>query len=92
MDCLRVLCVLSAMLLASGLWVVVEISCISNNSDSFFHKVEVNTLPRSDVRCAGTPKREIQAFRSALAHDYVEASVIGTASGHRVVRSVMVKK
>ena len=55
------------------------------------HKLEVKDEPRSEVICKGTPNLEIQAFNRASAQASAVATFIGTASGHLVDRSTMVK-
>ena len=58
----------------------------------FDHKDEVNCGPRSDVISAGTPNREIHPRMRAFVQVGVFASGRGMASGHRVNRSIMVKR
>ena len=51
----------------------------------------MNTDPLSEVIVSGRPNLEIQASMRAETQDSVEASDIGTASGHLVERSMVVK-
>ena len=53
---------------------------------------ETNWGPRSEVRWAGTPKREIQWVMRASAQSEAVMEVMGMASGHLVVRSTTVNK
>ena len=53
---------------------------------------EVNWAPRSDVRRAGTPKRETQERQKAEAQSEAVVEDKGTTSTQRVVRSTMVKR
>ena len=53
---------------------------------------DVNTEPRSDVICSGRPNLLIQALSMAVAQDIVEASSMGTASGHLEDLSMIVKR
>ena len=57
-----------------------------------FHMAETNWGPRSEVRWAGTPKREIQWVMRASAQSEAVMEVMGMASGHLVVRSTTVNK
>ena len=52
----------------------------------------MNTDPLSDVIESGRPNLAIQASMRAETQESVEASDIGTASGHLVERSTMVKR
>ena len=52
----------------------------------------MKTDPLSDVMWSGRPKRAIQAFRRADAQVDVVVFSIGTASGHLVERSMIVKR
>ena len=54
--------------------------------------VEVNSGPLSDDMSFGTQKRAIQCLMIGLAHSEVDVLVIGTASGQRVVLSMMVRR
>ena len=54
------------------------------------HSWDVKGVPLSDVMCSGTPWRAIHVSR-ALVHEDDVASDIGIASGHLVLRSMMVK-
>jgi len=53
---------------------------------------EVNWVPRSDVRVAGTPKREIQVEINARTQDSAVIDCSGATSGHRVVLSIIVNR
>ena len=52
----------------------------------------MNWGPRSEVKWAGTPKREIQWVMRASAQSEAEVEAMGMASGHLVERSTMVKR
>ncbi len=52
---------------------------------------DVNWVPLSDVIVCGTPSLEIQVEQSASAQAEAVMEDRGTASAHRVVRSIMVK-
>ena len=69
--------------------VVVDIPRHLANS---LHKAEVNTEPLSEVIFSGRPNLDIQAAMRADAQESEEASIMGTASGQRVERSMMVNK
>ena len=56
------------------------------------HTDEVNWGPRSEVIAAGTPKRATQWWSRAEAQAAADVEVRGTASGQRVVRSMMVSR
>ena len=58
---------------------------------SWFQRVDVKTDPLSEVMLSGRPNLEIQASMRVETKESVEASVIGTASGHLVDRSIFVK-
>ena len=51
---------------------------------------DVNWAPQSEVKRAGTPKREIQVEIKAFAQDSADMEVNGAASGQRVVWSIIV--
>ena len=53
---------------------------------------DANCRPRSEVMRAGTPKREIQPEKRALAQSAAEIEETGIASNHLVERSTMVKR
>ena len=53
---------------------------------------DVKTDPRSDVMCSGRPNLLTQALSRAVAQDMVEASSMGTASGHLEDLSITVKR
>ena len=59
---------------------------------SCVQRLEVNTDPLSDVIESGRPNLAIQASMRAETQESVEASDIGTASGHLVERSMIVKR
>ena len=65
-----------------------EIPSLSAMED---HSDEVKTDPLSDVMVSGRPNLEIHVSMRAVTQESVEASVIGTASGHLVDLSMMVK-
>ena len=48
--------------------------------------------PLSEVMAAGTPKRATQPRNRARAQSAADVAASGTASAHRVVRSMMVKR
>ena len=52
----------------------------------------MKTDPLSDVMLSGRPNLDIQEFMRAEAQESVEASDKGTASGHLVERSIIVKR
>jgi len=52
---------------------------------------EVNCAPLSEVKVEGTPNLEIQVEIKALTQTSVEIDDKGTASGQRVVLSIMVR-
>ena len=63
------------------------------NCDSDWRQVpEVNCAPRSVVTMEGTPKRETQWSRNAWRTVSAVVFASGTASGQRVVRSIIVNK
>ena len=57
-----------------------------------FQMSDVNWDPRSEVILFGTPKRATQFWLKALATVMVSMSLIGTASGQRVNRSMIVSR
>ena len=69
--------------------VVVEIPRRFANS---FHRAEENTEPLSEVMFSGRPNLDNHAVMRADAQESEEASVMGTASGQRVERSMMVNR
>ena len=50
------------------------------------HRVDVNLAPLSDVMVAGTPNRETQPAKRALAQSATVMDERGMASGHLVNR------
>jgi hypothetical protein len=56
------------------------------------HRADVNWAPLSDVMVAGTPNRDTQPAKRALGQSAVVMDVIGMASGHLEVRSMMVNR
>ena len=68
--------------------VVVDIPSLSA---SCFQRAEVKTEPLSEVIFSGRPNLEIQALMRAVTQESVEASFIGTVSGHLVDRLIVVK-
>lgn len=54
--------------------------------------VEVNCLPRSEVRYIGEPNRDIHELMNAFATTAAVISSIGQTSTHRVYLSIMVKQ
>ena len=56
------------------------------------HMEEVNCVPRSEVRIAGTPKREIQVEIKAQTQDSAEIDCNGATSGHLDVLSIIVRR
>ena len=59
---------------------------------SCVQRLEVKTDPLSDVIASGRPNLAIHASRRAATQESVEASVMGTASGHLVEQSTIVKR
>ena len=55
------------------------------------HNDEVKMDPLSGVMLSGRPNLEIRVSIRAVTQESVEASVIGTASGHLVDLSMIVK-
>ena len=53
---------------------------------------DVKEEPLSEVMCKGTPNLDIHVDSRALAQSAAVADFIGTASGHLVARSTMVKR
>ena len=78
--------------LASGLYVVVVVVEMPRRCANWVHSAEVKTNPLSDVIVSGRPNLAIHDSRRAATQESVEASVIGTASGHLVERSIIVKR
>ena len=58
---------------------------------SSVQRAEVNTEPLSEVMFSGRPNLDIHASMSAETQEAVDASAIGTASGHLVDLSIVVK-
>ena len=56
------------------------------------HRADVNLAPLSDVMVAGTPNREIQLAKMALAQSATVMDERGMASGHLDVLSIIVKR
>ena len=56
------------------------------------HKADVNWAPLSDVMVAGTPNRDTQPAKRALAQLAAAMDDSGMASGHLEVRSIIVKR
>jgi hypothetical protein len=56
------------------------------------HRVDVNWAPLSDVIMVGTPNRDIQPVKRALAQSAVVMDERGMASGHLEVRSIIVNR
>ena len=69
---------------------VIDVVEIPNLFASWIHKAEVKTDPLSEVMFSGRPNLAIQASMRAETQDSVEASTMGTASGHLVERSMIV--
>ena len=57
-----------------------------------FQSSEVNYEPRSEDKSDGVPNRATQVPMNARAISAVVPDVNGTASGHRVVLSTMVRR
>ena len=76
---------------ASGLYAVVVVVVTPRRFANDAHIEDVNTDPRSDVMISGRPNLAIQLFNRAETHASVEAFDIGTASGHLVDLSMIVK-
>ena len=49
-------------------------------------------VPWLEVMCSGRPNLEIQLERRAVVQEAAVMSVIGTASGHLVERSIIVNR
>ena len=56
------------------------------------HNLDVNCEPLSEVMSKGMPKRAIQWKTNALAHVSVSIPFSGTASGHLVNLSTIVRR
>ena len=56
------------------------------------HSSDVKEEPLSEVMCSGTPNLETHADRKAMAQEAAEESTKATASGQRVVRSMIVNR
>ena len=78
--------------LPSGLYAVVVVVEMPSRWANCVQRAEVNTDPLSDVILSGRPNLAIQESMRAETQESVEASDIGTASGHLVERSMMVKR
>ena len=63
-----------------------------SSEHNFVQRELVNWAPRSLVSRAGTPKREIHVCKKAFASVGVDTSGSGTASGHLVVLSTIVRR
>ena len=77
---------------ASGLYAVVVFVAMPSLDASCVHNAEVNTEPLSDVMESGRPNLETHACNKAVTHDVVDASFMGTASGHLVDLSIAVNR
>ena len=78
--------------MASGLYVAVPLVSMPSCWESPVHRFDVNGVPLSDVIPSGMPNLAIQWFRSASTQFSVFAVLMGTASGHLVDRSMIVKR
>jgi hypothetical protein len=56
------------------------------------HREDVNWAPLSEVMVAGTPKRDTQPVKRALAQSAAEMEASGMASGHLDVLSMMMNR
>jgi hypothetical protein len=56
------------------------------------HRADVNLAPLSDVMVAGTPNRETQPAKRALAQSVMVMDERGMASGHLDVLSIIVNR
>ena len=56
------------------------------------HRADVNWAPLSDVMVAGTPNRDTQPTKRAMAQSAAVMDESGMASGHLEVRSIIVKR
>jgi hypothetical protein len=56
------------------------------------HRADVNLAPLSDVMVAGTPNRETQPAKRALAQSVTVMDERGMASGHLDVLSIIVNR
>jgi hypothetical protein len=56
------------------------------------HRADVNLAPLSDVMVAGTPNRETQLAKMALAQSATVMDERGMASGHLDVLSIIVNR
>ncbi len=56
------------------------------------HRADVNWVPLSDVMLSGTPNRNIQPAKKALAQSGAVMDESGMASGHLEVQSIIVKR
>jgi len=72
--------------------VVVEECVMSSRRQRAAQSDDVNWAPLLLVMVSGTPKRCIQPEKSAAAQSAAVVEDIGTASGHRIVRSTTVNK
>lgn len=71
---------------------MVELWRIPRVEQTWAQMADVNWAPRSEVKVAGTPNREIQPWNRAEAQLAVDISARGRASGHLVDLSTMVKR
>ena len=69
---------------------MVVVVAIPNLWPSCVQRAEVKTDPLSEVMVSGRPNCDIHASMRAETQDLVEASVIGTVSGHIFERSIAV--
>ena len=60
-------------------------------AQSCCHVADVNCVPLSEVRVAGTPNLATQDYMKAAAHMLAVISFRGTASNHLVVLSIIVR-
>ena len=67
-------------------------SLMPSKEDICAHSWDVNWAPRSLVSREGTPNRATQLYSKAAQIDGVEVSDRGTASGHLVNLSTIVKR
>ena len=63
-----------------------------SREDICAHSCDVNWAPRSLVSREGTPNRATQLYSNAAQMDGVEVSDKGTASGHLVNLSTIVRR
>ena len=82
----------STMPFASGMYAIVWWMEVPSSHPSCVQSCDVKEVPRSEVMCSGMPNLEIQPESRAAVQEAVVVSGIGTASGHLVDRSMMVKR